>query len=623
MSSNEDLPASAIDMMTDSLRHRGPDDRGTVVLDQGHIALGMRRLSIVDVAGGHQPMSDAADQLHLVFNGEIYNHMALRKELRDLGHIFKSDHSDTEVLLHGYEEWRESIFARLNGMFAIALWDDRRRQLVLARDRFGKKPLYVARTKSGYAIASEMKAFLAVDAVDRSVDPISLGQYLAFDFVVAPRTMLTKVSKIPSGHWARVTPEGLDLTAYWSPHLEQDHNLSESAAIQRLDTLLDASTARRLHADVPVGLFLSGGLDSTTIGYYAMRHASAVKSFSIGFEESAWDESSYAARAAKALGTEHYSANLSENDAVGMLQQLPTVLDEPMGDQSVLPMYLLSQLAAQHVKVALGGDGSDEILMGYRSFRLLLANGRLDSLPNSLRGAISSLASGLLAHADGRISQAILKAGSRISLTPTERLLSHLGSFHGNGSAALSSEMQSACGNVLTPAARQMVQGTRLNSGSEELTLAYIRGYLTEDILVKVDRASMAASLEVRTPFLDPELVDFALSLPTSSKLRGCSGKHILRQLMADRLPKETLERPKMGFGVPVDKWLRTSLYDYAHQSLLSDHATAESFFERKEMMRLLAEHRAGAKNHGRQLWVLLQFELWRRRWGIAPALQA
>jgi asparagine synthase (glutamine-hydrolysing) len=382
-----------IDRMTDALTHRGPDDRGTVVFGEAGTALGMRRLSILDLAGGHQPMKDEAGRHHLVFNGEIYNFAALREELVRRGHRFVTDHSDTEVLVHGFEEWGVDLFPRLNGMFAVAIWDAEKRQLTLARDRMGKKPLYVARISTGWAFGSELKALFAHPQVGREVDLVALEQYLAFDYVIGPRTMLRDVSKLPGGHVAVVDTERYEVSRFWEPTFRRAGRVAdERGFLEEFDTLLDAAVARRMVADVPVGLFLSGGLDSTTVGYFMRRHSDDVHSFSIGFEEKEFDESAHAQTAARSLGTRHHLEVFSQDRLQDIIFQIPDVLDEPMGDQSVLPTYLLSTFTRKGVKVALGGDGSDELLMGYNAFRPLKMAWMMDRLPLILRRGMARAA---------------------------------------------------------------------------------------------------------------------------------------------------------------------------------------------------------------------------------------
>jgi len=384
------LEATLLDM-TNALMHRGPDDAGYALLAEDGVALGMRRLSILDIEGGRQPMWDENGTRGIVFNGEIYNASELRAGLLRAGHVFLTDHSDTEVIVHGYEQWGCEFFHRLNGMFAFAIWDKSRRRLVVARDRAGEKPLYIARTARGYAVASELKALLRHPEVSRELDHTALDQYLSFDYILGPRSILKNVKKLPAGHFALISSDGYAAEPYWSLAFSPSAE-SEDEVLERFDGLMDESVKRRMVADVPVGLFLSGGLDSTTVGYYMSRHTNNLHSFSIGFEEREFDESHYSAMAARHLGTDHHLEIFSQDRLLELVPRVPEILDEPMADQSIFPTYLLSRFARQSVKVALGGDGSDELLMGYRTYWALRLAARADSLPSSVRSLMAAAA---------------------------------------------------------------------------------------------------------------------------------------------------------------------------------------------------------------------------------------
>jgi asparagine synthase (glutamine-hydrolysing) len=602
-----------IDAMTDSMVHRGPDDRGVSVLEDEGVALGMRRLSIVDIDGGHQPMWSDGDRHCLVFNGEIYNAPELRRELGSLGQRFRSDHSDTEVLVHGFARWGNQLWSRLNGMFAVAVWDRAQRTLTVARDRLGKKPLYISRCAGGFAIGSELKAVLCVPGVAREVDLVALEQFLAFDYTIGPRTILEGTSKLLGGCYAELTAESYDVTRYWEPRVQPRRPPEGSVA--ELDRLLDESTRRRLIADVPVGLFLSGGLDSTTVGYYMRRHAEDVQSFSIGFEEEGFDESRYSTLAAGALGTKHHLEVFAAARMRDLIPRIAEVLDEPMGDQSIFPTFLLSTITREHVKVALGGDGSDEILMGYRSFLPLKVAWSLDRVP-PLRDAIAATASALPNEFAGRAIRGLAFA-RRLERPPVQRLLSVLGAFRGDARWVMAPSARSSLpsSGFDEPDRHFAAPGGNRFSASDATVLAYLRGYLQEDILVKVDRASMASSLEVRSPFLDPEVVDFALALPPELRLRGRVGKYLLRILMRGRIPDEILDRRKVGFGVPLNQWLRGPLKDLLRDRLDRDLLRAQGLFDHDAVRSIVDEHLTGSVDRGRELWSLLLFQLWYDRW--------
>jgi asparagine synthase (glutamine-hydrolysing) len=603
-----------IGAMVDSLRHRGPDDDGVAQFTEDGLALGMTRLSIIDIEGGHQPMSDEHDRYTLVFNGEIYNFRDLWPELTRLGHRFTSDHSDTEVIVHGFEEWGTDLFRRLNGMFSIAIWDRAEKRLILARDRAGEKPLYVGRLpEGGWCFASELKAILVLPDLDRSINPAALEQYLAYDFVVGPGTILDSVQKVPAGHHAIISRGAIEFQPYWQPRFESVVR-SPEAIVEELDALLDQSVRMRLVADVPVGLFLSGGLDSTTIGYYMARAQSGVRSFSIGFEDPAFDESAEARLAAEHLGLDHELRVFSEGDVLALVPDVTKLLDEPMGDQSIFPTYLLCTQAREHVKVALGGDGSDELFMGYRTYQVLKAAALIDG---SLLGPIVRAVGSLLPSAGPRALARMHRFAESLNDSPEERLLSRLGSFHGESRWVLTDQVRRRLAESAFASARgelPTINDGQLDAAQRTIG-TYWRGYLQEDILVKVDRASMATSLEVRSPFLDPVIIDFALSIPPADRLVGMRRKDPLRRLMRGRIPDRLIDRPKRGFGAPVSAWLRGALRPLADEYLAEDRLAAAGYFDPQVVRAILERHRQGSDDAGDQVWLLLQFELWRERW--------
>jgi asparagine synthase (glutamine-hydrolysing) len=559
-------------------------------------------------------MWDEAGRYGLVFNGEIYNFQDLRTELSGLGHRFTTDHSDTEVIVHGFEEWGSEIFDRLNGMFAIAIWDRVEGRLTLARDRMGEKPLYLASLRGGgWAFASELKALLIHPAVDRSIDYDALEEFLAFDFILGPKTILKSVSKLPAGHVAAIDLAGIRIEPYWLPAFEQT-NRTDSEVLEELDSLLSKSVAMRMVADVPVGLFLSGGLDSATVGYYMARHSPRVRAFSIGFENPAYDESADARLAAAHLGLSHDLHVFSHEEVRDLVPQVTELLDEPMGDQSVFPTYLLSVVTRRHVKVALGGDGSDELFMGYRAYQALKAGWLL---ANSPIGPVVRRLGGLLPEAGPLRLRRALRLVKSLRRTEGERLLGHIGSFHGDSRWVLSPEIRRGLATSVFDGARgelDRVLTPKLNSANQTIG-TYLRAYLQEDILVKVDRASMATSLEVRSPFLDPALIDFALSLRPGQKLRGMRGKDPLRRLMRGRLPDRIIDRRKHGFRVPLSEWMRGPLAPLVTSYLSGDRLAASGTFDPRAVASIIGRHQRGDDDAGNQLWLLLQFEMWRERW--------
>jgi asparagine synthase (glutamine-hydrolysing) len=600
--------------MRESITHRGPDDAGLESIDDACV-LGVRRLSILDLEGGHQPMWDEARRHCVVFNGEIYNHADLRARLEALGHHFVTDHSDTEVLVHGFEAWGPGLFPLLNGMFALAIWDRERRQLTLARDRTGEKPLYVGRVPGGYVFGSEIKALLTHPELDRAVDPLAVEQYLAFDYVVGPRTLLRDVQKVRAGHYATVTVDGLSTEPYWTLEF-RSRDIGAAEATDRMGELLDRSVRLRMVADVPVGLFLSGGLDSTAVGYYMAQHSPSVRAFTIGFEEQAFDEREYATAAASHLGLSHDIEILSEARVLELLPRVTDILDDPIADPSVIPTHLLSQFTRGHVKVALGGDGGDEVLMGYRTYQALKVSGWLDVLPWTVRSAVARGARRLPDRAASLYGKG-RRFVAGLDVPPERRLLARLGAF---GTSARRFTAQDLRGQLPARVDTEALEEiARSSSGARDwgdrTVAAYLRAYLQEDILVKVDRASMAASLEVRAPFLDPDLIDFLATVPSSLKLAGLTRKSLLRRLMRGRIPDRIIDRPKQGFGAPLDAWFRGGLSRLAHDVLDPARLARSHLLDPTAAGRLLDEHRASAADHGNRLWSMVQLQLWYERW--------
>lgn len=609
--------AEDIVRMRETLLHRGPDGEGTAVLVQDGAAIAMRRLAIIDIEGGRQPMWDESGRFGLVFNGEIYDHGAQRAELEQLGHRFVTDHSDTEVIVHGFEAWGGEVFTRLNGMFAVAIWDRELRTLTVARDRAGEKPLYIARLADGYAVASELKAIMALPDVRRRVDPMALEQLLALGYVVGPRTMLDGVWKLPAGHVGTIGPAGYAHSPYWTPRFDP-RPLPEPEAVARFDHLLAGAVRRRMVADVPVGLFLSGGLDSSAIAEYMRREVADVRAFTIGFEDSAFDETAEASRVARHLGLRHEIEILSRQRLLDLVPRIPGILDEPMADPSILPTHLVSEVTRRHVTVALGGDGSDELLMGYRTYQALRVAARLDAAPRAIRAGLSTIGGLLPDRGTGWLGKGRRFAEDLVS-APEDRLLARLGPFRGRGREVLAAHVVARLPDDPLREPREVIESSTHGAiGWANRTIAaYLRGYLQEDILVKVDRASMASSLEVRAPFLDPTVIDFAIGLQPELKLRGMTRKYLLRQAMRGRLPDATIDRPKMGFGVPLDAWFRGPLAGWAADLLEPGAVRAAGWFDPEAVATLLGAHARGRTDHGVRLWTLAQAEAWRRAWHV------
>ncbi len=611
--------------MAGQLVHRGPDDEGYYVDPQARCGLGFRRLSIIDVAGGHQPLSNEDGTIWVIFNGEIYNFRDLRAELQQRGHTFRTQ-TDTEVIVHLYEEHGERCCEHLAGMFALALWDERAGRLLLARDRFGKKPLIYAEHNGCLFFASEAKAILAAPGVPRELDPWSLHRYLILQYVPAPHSIYRGFHKLPPGHFLDLTgPSRADATPAPRPYWQlapAPFTGSYADARARLGELLTKAVERRLIADVPLGAFLSGGLDSSVV-VALMRQlgVSPLRTFSIGFPDPRYDETRYARAVAQAFHTEHHE-HLVTPRAHEILPTLAHHYDEPFADSSAIPTYYVSRWARQAVTVALTGDGGDEAFAGYDRYRAAQLAARLDCIPRVLRRMIARSAV-LLPHARPRTwTNRLNRFATALAASPALRYLAWVNVFPPALLGAGYREDFAARLDFDEPLRwfddlYCRTEGT----AAEQANRADIASYLPDDLLVKVDLASMACSLECRAPLLDHELVEFACSLPIAWRLGRGAGKRILRDWAHDRLPAEVLNRPKMGFGVPVGAWFRAELQDLLRDRLLSSHALCGRIFRPEWLRGLVEAHISGRANYEHPLWALLMLELWRERW--QPALGA
>lgn len=604
-----------LDKMIDSVSYRGPDDRG--VFTEGNIGLAHRRLSIVDLSpNGHQPMSNGDGTVWIVFNGEIYNHKTLRSEL-EKKYIFKSN-SDTEVIIHLYEEIGEEVFSRIQGMFSIALYDKKKKKLYLARDRMGKKPLYWSVSSTGLIFGSELKVLLNHPAFKKDIDMESLNRYFAYEYIPTPHSIFKNTYKLEPGYFLSWDGISIKKTIFWEPtFLPKQNNFDNS--LKELDSKLFQSVKDRLVADVPVGVFLSGGLDSSTIAYYAKRAGQKVKTFSIGFEEASFDESSYAREVAHHLGTEHYEKILSIDDGIKIVSKIGECLDEPMADSSILPTYLLSQFTREYVTVVLGGDGGDELFCGYDTFLAHRLAWIYEKIPKSIRNKIIEPVVRRLPTSfvnmslDFKLKKFVLNFGDN----KKNRDQRWMGGWSKDERKKLFNQ------DVYNKVNDERVYGdvdsylSKVDSKDffDELTLLYQRMYMMDEVLVKVDRASMMNSLEARAPFLDTRVVDLANHMPVSFKLRGLERKYILKKLMEDKLPKNIVYRKKKGFGVPIGEWFRGDL-----KPLVLDYLNRESLkkigiFNVEYVEEVLSQHFDGKKDNKKQIWSLLIFAMWWRKW--------
>lgn len=598
------------------IAYRGPDAQGVVM--NRSTALANARLSVIDP--GHrsdQPMSDGPGDLHIVFNGEIYNHNELREELHGKGHTFVTA-SDTEVLLHLYREYGAAMLPKLNGMFAIAIHDTRTDELFLARDRMGKKPLHYSEVTGAFVFGSELKAVLAHPAIEERIDPLALNSYLTFEYVPTPRSIIHGVRKLEPGHFLLVRDNRIIRdTAWWNIDLTEQR-IAENDALAQLDDALTKATERRLIADVPIGVFLSGGIDSSAVAWYAQRaSATRIRTFSIGFAERSYDESAQARLAAAHIGTEHHERIVTQKDCLDIIPELYARLDEPFSDASLIPTHLLSRFAREQVTVALGGDGSDELLAGYPTFLADRWRSFFQAMPrpilHALRSAIFLLpASDKDIALDFKLKQFLRGFGTGAGHTHTR----WLGSFTPEEKRSL-----------LTPEFSRTLDGAHglepiddllRASGTDDklngIIRVYLRTYLLDDILFKVDRASMYGSLEVRAPFLDPDVVALINRLPSELKRRGTTGKYLLKRVLRGKLPDVIIDRPKKGFGLPLSAWLRGALRPMCEELLDPSRVRQEGFFDPAYVSRLVREHMTGRANHRKLLWTLIVFQLWLRQ---------
>jgi asparagine synthase (glutamine-hydrolysing) len=600
--------ASAVKAMCDQIRHRGPDDEG-IYVDRG-CGLGMRRLSIIDLSTGHQPISNEDRSAWVVFNGEIYNYQSLRDSLISDGHQFVT-HSDTETIVHLYEQFGISGISQLRGMFAYAIWDARRRQLLLVRDRFGKKPLYYSILPKGLFFGSELKCLYPV-GVPLEIDDQALRLYFQFSYIPDPLSPYKGIRKLPPGGWLLYDSDGsVRQGLYWKlpePGMQPPDSVDEDAVAIRVREIFDKSVRMRMIADVPLGAFLSGGIDSSSVvASMAMQSSERVKTFSIGFEESAFNELPAAALVAKKFNTDHHEI-VVRPDSVSLVSKLVSHFDEPFGDSSAIPSFIVSEFAALHVKVALTGDGGDELFAGYNSFFAVDRLRRFDAVPQLARSALSRIADVWPYSFYGKN---YLRMISRPSALTRYFELNYAPYFLRK--ALLQPEwMLPADSAFFTQAFRDCLLEEPADIVSQAIYFES-RANLTGDMLVKVDRMSMANSLEVRSPLLDHQLAELAMSIPHQWNMRNGKGKQILLKAVGHRLPPALLTLPKKGFGVPLALWFRSSL-----RPLLWDVLTSRTFLDRnivseEFLVKLLKEHDKGRRDNSHWLWRLLMLELWMR----------
>lgn len=601
--------------MCEIIRHRGPDEDGFYL--HGSVGLAMRRLAIIDLKGGQQPIHNQDRSAWIVFNGEIYNYRELRENLEKCGHRFYTD-SDTEVIIHAYDQYGADCPKYLRGMFAFAIWDEKKQELFLARDRVGKKPLLYAQVNGQLIFGSEFTALLLHPDVSRDIEPAAFHYYLSFMCVPAPLTAYRMIKKLEPGHTLRWSKGELKIDRYWQPDFSKKLKIDEEEAGERTIEILRESVRLRMISEVPLGAFLSGGIDSSTIvALMSEESGQPVKTFSIGFEEQDYSELHHARRVAEHVGTDHHEF-IVRPDAMEVLPTLVEHYGEPYADSSAIPTYYVARETRRHVTVALNGDGGDECFAGYERYAAMRLAERYHRLPGLLRGPLLEQALNLLPSSETRRSRLrdlkrFLRAAS---LPKIERYLRWVSVFDTENKRELYSDdfLQQTAQLHASSFLQPWFASANGKGIVDASLLADTMTYLPNDLLVKVDIASMAVSLEARSPFLDHHVLEFAASLPEELKLRGLTTKYLLKRVLKRLLPEEILKRPKMGFGVPISYWLRNEMNRFLRETILSERALKRGFFKPEVLRRLVELHTRGERDYAPQLWTLLMLELWFER---------
>ena len=605
------VAAESLEAMARSMVHRGPDDEG--FHRDGALGFAFRRLSIIDLEKGAQPISSEDGSVWSMLNGEIYNHLELREDLEGKGHRFRTN-ADSEVIPHLYEEYGSSFPERLRGMFAIGLWDAAKKQLLLVRDRLGVKPLYYWDDGVSFAFASEIKALLASGIARREVDLQALSDYVTFRYVPAPATMFKGIMNHPQGHVVTVRNAGTRHDQYWDFNFADGADGDDRELEERLREMLRECVRMRLMSDVPLGALLSGGIDSSVIVAIMSDLMDApVKTFSVGFESAGpLSELPYAKTVSERFGTDHYEIVVGYDDVVKNLPRLVWHHDEPVSEPAAIPTYMVSMLAREHVVVVLTGEGADELFAGYPQYGLESWAGRYQQIPEPIRdGLIRPLVSSL--PFGFRRLKVVERSLSTVS--DADRWSSWFAGFSGAEKEGLMTKDLASAVEDITGARVFERHISRLGSAHPVEKMLYVdtKVWLADDLLMKMDKMSMAASLEARVPYLDHKLVEFAAALPLRMKLEGLQGKSVLRKLARGILPKEIIKRKKVGFVVPINAWFRRELKPLLRTMLLSPRALDRGYFEPAYLDRLVTEHTEGRVDHRRELWTLLNLELWLR----------
>ena len=608
-SPRNDVDFALVHRMCEVIRHRGPDDEGIHV--EAGVGLGMRRLSIIDLSTGHQPIHNEDRTVWLVFNGEIYNYRELRRELETAGHRFYTS-SDTETIVHAYEEWGEAAFGRLRGMFGIALWDRPRRTLLLARDRAGIKPLHFVERGGRLYFGSEIKSLIAAGAVEPEIDLEALDHYLSFLYAPRDRSLFKGVRKLPPGHFLRWRDGKADIVKYWEISAAEPFRGTGDEAARALRGVLADAVRSHMVSDVPLGAFLSGGIDSSiVVGLMAEASNRPVQTFSIGFDEPQFDELEHARRVAEHFGTDHHEF-VVRPDGLSILDRLIEHFDEPFADSSAIPTWYVSEVARRHVTVVLSGDGGDELFGGYDRYLPHPRVAQFDRLAVPGARVVAGALWPLLPH--GARGKNFLR---HVSRTDDGRYLDSIAFFQPDEKDDLYSP--DVRGALARWSAEAGVSGQFARFGSlpphSRMMRVDFETYLPEDVLTKVDRMSMAHSIESRVPLLDNQVIDFAAALPSTLKIHNGRRKHVLKEAVRTLLPDGILDRKKQGFGVPLGVWFRGGLKDVFCDVLRSPRTRQRGYFDPSFVDRLVDEHQSSRRDHTLRLWQLMVFELWHRQY--------
>lgn len=599
------------------LVHRGPDDEGVYVDPQAKAGLGHRRLSIIDLSpAGHQPMSNEDESIWIVLNGEIYNFLEIRKDLEQRGHVFRS-HTDTEVIIHLYEEKGTDCLSYLRGPFAFAIWDEKKQRLFIARDRIGKKPIYYTYRNKDLIFASEIKAILQDAQVSVEVNRSAITDYLSYGYVPTPESMFKGIMKLPPAHFMIYEKGNIKIEKYWELDFSKKVKMSEREYCDKTMRLLEECTKIRLVSDVPLGAFLSGGIDSSAIVYMMSKLSSRpVKTFSIGFDEESYNELKYAKIIAEAFKTEHHEYIVKPN-AIKLLPKLIWHYNEPYADSSALPSFYVAEMTRQKVKVALNGDGGDEDFGGYERFMAARFAEIFRKVPSSVRDKIIKIIVKKMPESlDFRDFTTRLKRFLLMASMPyRDRHYNWVTIFRDHEKDDLFSDEFK--GESINRSSIYYLENAFKGCSSKDVVdqvmSVDINTSLLDDLLVKMDIATMANSLEGRSPLLDHKMMEFAASMPSNMKIKGTRLKYIFKKALSKALPKEILSRGKMGFGLPIDRWFRNELKDYSYEILMSDSCIGRKYFKRESIKKILDDHLNGKINHGSRIWSLINLELWHR----------